>query len=143
MRHADRLARASAGVLDAGIVLTRIDRRRRSHPRVVHLLDRSQAGRALLYLSVVNLAEVLEHGREYSQATGLDLTTLVTGFGVRLHLPDAATARAAAALATSPDLSLADRFAAATARVLRARLHTTDPVLARAMRRESIPVSEY
>ena len=143
MRRAGTPARVSAGVLDAGIVLARLDRRRRSHARIVTLLDRGRRGHAVLYLSVVNLAEVLEHGRAYSRETGLDLAALLTGFGVQLHAPDAGTARAAAELAAYPDLSLADRFAAATAHVLHARLHTTDPVLARSLRRGPIPVSEY
>jgi predicted nucleic acid-binding protein len=130
-------------VVDAGVVLTRLDRRRRSHRRVVSLFDQCARGDVALYLSTVNLAEVLQHGRPYSEATGLDLVAMVTGFGIALHSPDAEVARVAAELATVPDLSLADRFAAATARLLRARLHTTDPVLVRALRRGPVPVTGY
>jgi predicted nucleic acid-binding protein len=84
---------SNAGVLDAGVVLTRLDRRRRSHPRVVALFDRCSRGDVLLYLSTVNLAEVLRHTRAYSDATGLDLVAMVTGFRIQLHLPDAEIAR--------------------------------------------------
>jgi predicted nucleic acid-binding protein len=43
-----------------------------------------------------------------------------------------------AALAAWPEVSLADRFAAATAESLRAGLYTTDGVLARAARRHGL-----
>jgi predicted nucleic acid-binding protein len=124
-------------------VLTRLDRRRRSHPRVVALFDRCSRGELALSLSTVNLAEVLEHGRSYSDATGLDLVAMVTGYRIELVAPDAETARVAARFAGLPDLSLGDRFAAATARVLGARLHTTDPALLHAFRRGPVPVTGY
>jgi predicted nucleic acid-binding protein len=131
------------GVVDAGVILTRLDRRRRSHRRVVDLLDRCARGDVVLFLSTVNLAEVLQHGRQYSQATGVDLVALISGFGVEIHRPDAEVARVAAEMSATHDLSLADRFAAATARVLKARLHSTDPVLLRALDRDSVPATAY
>lgn len=133
-------ANATVGVVDAGVVLVRLDRRRRAHQRVVQLFDRCARKRTALSLSVVNLAEVLHHGQRYSRATGIDLVALVTGFRIDLQAPDADVARKAAALAWVPDLSLADRFAVATAQALGARLHTTDAALARLLERRKVAV---
>jgi predicted nucleic acid-binding protein len=54
------------------------------------------------------------------------------------HAPDVEVARRVAALVAWPEVSLADRFAAATAECLRARLYTTDNVLATAARRRGL-----
>jgi predicted nucleic acid-binding protein len=132
---------AARGVLDAGVVLARLDRRRRSHAQVVDLFRRSSSNQIALHLSVVNLAEVLEHARPYSEGTGVDLVALVGAYRIELHRPDAEVARVVARLASHPNLSLADRFAAATAEVLAARLYTTDTVLAGAIDRRKVRVT--
>lgn len=131
----------SVGVLDAGIVLVRLDRRYASHTKVCRLFEGSADARLTLQMSTVNLAEVIQHAQCYSQATGLDPVALLHAFSVALHRPDLEVARRAAALASWPDASLADRFAAATAAAVRGRLYTTDRALAEAMRRDRLPVS--
>lgn len=133
----------SVGVLDAGILLVRLDRRHRSHRQVVELLDRSAKGEIVLHISIVNLAEVLQHARDYTRETGLDPVALAHSFRVRLHAPNVDVARAAANLSALEDASLADRFAAATAEVLGARLHTTDTALSEALRRRKRLVTHY
>lgn len=133
----------AVGVVDAGVVLARLDRRRRSHGRIAELFQRSAHGQIALYLSVVNLAEVLQHGRRYSDATGVDLVAFVTVFRVNLHRPDVDVARRVAGLAALEDMSLADRFAAATAEALDARLYTTDGTLATALERRKVPVTRF
>ncbi len=117
------------GVVDAGVVLTRLDRRRRSHREVLTLFERSARGAADLHISVVNLAEVLQHSRDYTVATGVDPVSVLPASGVVIDRPDVEVARSVALLGSLGDASLADRFALATAQVLRARLHTTDRVL--------------
>ena len=131
----------SVGVLDAGIVLIRLDRRHASHAKVCRLFEGSANARLTLHMSTVNLAEVIQHAQRYSQATGLDPVALLHAFSVGLHRPDLEVARRAAVLAAWPDASLADRFAAATAAAVRGRLYTTDRALADALRRERQPVS--
>lgn len=143
MRLVERPAQQNnVGVLDAGVVLARLDPERRGHQTIVELFQRSARREILLYLSIVNLAEVLHHGRDYSKAVGLDLVTFVTAFGIELHRPDAEVARKAADFALVGDLSLADRFAAATAERLRARLYTTDGTLAAQVKRR-LPVTRF
>jgi predicted nucleic acid-binding protein len=132
-----------SGVLDAGVVLVRLDRNHPSHRKARRLFDRSAQREVLLYISVVNLAEVFHHSREYTKATGLDPMALLGSFNVVVHSPDAEVARQVAALVHLEDASLADRFAAATSGVLNARLHTTDTALARALRKHRKPVTLY
>jgi len=129
------------GVLDAGVVLARLDRKRRGHATIVDLLDRCRRDRIALHLSTVNLAEVLQHAAEYAAATGMDLVALLAAFHVQLHRPDVDVARRAARLAALEDTSLADRFALATAEALAARLFTTDASLAAHRRRLKVPVT--
>ena len=140
MRAGVRRGRASgtAGVLDAGVVLARLDPSRRGHRRAIALLDPGASRRAALHMSTVNIAEILQHGRTYSRDTGVDLVALLESFAVSAHAPDIEVARRVAALAAWPEVSLADRFAAATAEQLRARLYTTDGVLATAARRHGL-----
>jgi predicted nucleic acid-binding protein len=143
MKPGKRRERESVGVVDAGVVLARLDRRRPSHPEVVRLFERASRGRVSLHLSVVNLAEVLQHARAYVRVTGLDPLVLLNAFKVAIHSPGAEVAQLAADLSTTTELSLADRFAAGTAAVLGARLHTTDIVLAQALRKQRRPVTIY
>lgn len=140
MRAGVRRGRASesVGVFDAGVVLARLDPARRGHRRATALLDPGASRPAALHMSAVNLAEALQHSRAYSRETGVDLVALLASFAVSVHAPDAVVARRVAALATWPDVSPADRFAAATAEHLRARLYTTDGVLATAARRHGL-----
>jgi predicted nucleic acid-binding protein len=135
---------ANVGVVDAGIVLTRLDRRRRSHAATVTLFESSLRGTASLHLSVVNLAEALQHAQAHADDTGVDVVAVLSGFGVAIAVPDVGTARSVAALSRRlVDVSLADRFALATAQALGARLHTTDRVLAGVARRCRVPTSLY
>lgn len=131
-------ASGTTGVLDAGVVLARLDPARRGHRRATALLDPGASRRGALRISAVNLAEVLQHTRAYSRDTGVDLVALLESFAVSVHAPDVELARRVAALATWPEASLADRFAAATAEHLRARLYTTDRALASAARRHGL-----
>jgi predicted nucleic acid-binding protein len=121
-------ASATAGVLDAGVVLARLDPTRRGHRRAVALLGAGR--RAGLHISSVNLAEALQHSRDYSRATGVDMVALLESFAVSIHSPGVEVSRRVAALSVWPGASLADRFATATAECLRARLYTTDRELA-------------
>ena len=134
---------AGVGVLDAGVVLTRLDRRRRAHPAVVALFDRSARHGDRLHISVVNLAEVLHHARDYTEATGIDPVAVLRACGVAIDSPDIEAARRVARLASLADTSLADRFALATALMRHARLHTTDTTLAGFARRLRVPVTLY
>jgi predicted nucleic acid-binding protein len=133
----------SVGVVDAGVVLARLDRRHPSHGEAVRLFDHAASGRVVLHLSAVNLAEVFQHTRAYVHATGVDLLAVLDAFKVAVHSPGAEVARLVGQLSASTELSLADRFAAATAMLLRARLHTTDRVLAAQIRRQWRPVTTY
>jgi len=130
-----------AGVLDAGIVLARLDRLHKSHHKAVELFRRSAGGSLSLAISVVNLAEVLQHSRRYIEATGVDPVDLLRGFKVDVHGPDVDIARRVAALTTLEGASLADRFAAATAEAMSARLYTTDRALGIALRSRQVPVT--
>jgi predicted nucleic acid-binding protein len=143
MKPARRRESENVGVVDAGVVLARLDRRRRSHAQAVKLFERASMGRVSLYLSVVNLAEVLQHARGYLRATGLDLVAMLNAFKVAIHSPGAEVAQHVADLSGTTDLSLADRFAAGTASALVARLHTTDTVLADVVRKQRRPVTMY
>lgn len=129
-----------AGVLDAGVVLARLDPRRRGHAQAARLLTPGASSRDL-FISAVNLAEALQHAREWQRATGADLVAVLATLGVDVHAPDASTARRAADLADLADLSLADRFVLATAQSLAARLWTTDDVVAGAARRLRVAVT--
>jgi predicted nucleic acid-binding protein len=97
----------------------------------------------VLHLSVVNLAEVFQHARDYVRATGLDPLALLSALRVSIHAPDSDTARRVADLSLRGELSLADRFAAATAQTMAARLYTTDRPLAVELRRRRLPVTLY
>jgi predicted nucleic acid-binding protein len=143
MTPARKRESANVGVVDAGVVLGRLDRRRSSYADSVRLLERAAAGRMTLHISIVNLAEVLQHSRSYVRATGVDILTLLSAFKVAVHSPGVDVAQYVADLSESSELSLADRFAAATAAVLSARLHTTDAVLAAALRKRRLPVTMY
>lgn len=136
-------ASTNVGVLDAGVVLIRLDRRHRSHTAVIELFARAADSRLALHLSVVNLAEVLQHSANYGRATGLDVVAMLCAFSISIHRPDTDVARRAAALASWPDASLADCFAAATAATLGARLYTTDGTLAASLERERQPVTRF
>lgn len=128
------------GILDAGVVLTRLSPRRKGHAHVVKLMG--GAGRTTrLILSTVNLAEVLEHVRGLAEAAGFDAVGTLRHLGVEIEAPDVDVARGAAQLAGIDDLSLADRFALATARVRGGRLYTTDGVLADAARAAKVAVT--
>lgn len=133
----------SVGVVDAGVVLTRLDRRRRSHAAAVALFASGARGATRLYVSTVNLAEAFQHARAYLEATGVDLLAVLGGFGVIVTAPDADIARRAADLSALGDASLADRFALATTQALSARLHTTDRVLAGLARQCRVPTTLY
>jgi predicted nucleic acid-binding protein len=128
-----------AGVLDAGIAIGWIRGGHRSAARIDALLRDARTGRRVLYISAVNLAEVLLHTGEWSRLTGGDAVALLRSWGVRIHTPDEAVARRVARL----DTSLPDGFAAATAQELGARLHTTDGELARRLRGRTPPVTLY
>ena len=133
----------NVGVVDAGVVLTRLDRRRRSHAAAVALFAASAQGGSRLHVSVVNLAEALQHSRGYREATGVDLVAVLGGFGVVMTAPDVDIARRVADLSVLGDASLADRFALATTQALGARLHTTDRVLAGFARQCRVPTTLY
>ena len=141
VRRGGKRALESAGVVDAGVVLVRLVLQRRSHAVATKLLDRCARGELSLSISVVNLAEVLQHTRRYTQATGLDVVVLLRGYRVAFHSPDVRIARDVAILASAADLSIADRFAIATATALKARVYTTDGVLARALEDRRLPVT--
>ena len=133
----------SVGVVDAGVILARLDRRRRSHSAAVTLFASSARGAIRLHVSIVNLAEALQHSRAYSEATGVDVVAVLGGFDVIITAPDVDVARQVADLSALVDASLADRFALATAQALDARLHTTDRVLAGLARRCRLPTTLY
>ena len=126
------------GVLDAGVVLAVLDDRQAGHRAARALLARGRRGSVDLHLSAVNLAEAIQHALPITRASGLDLMSLLDACSVAIHRPDVLVARRAATLCSLPRVSLADRFAAATALALGARLHTTDRALAAALREAGI-----
>ena len=127
------------GVLDAGVAIGWIARQHRSLPAIERLFQASRNRRIQLAISLVNLAEVIRHTREGCQRSGADPLVLLEGAGVELIPPDEKIVREVASLPTS----LADGFAAATARVLHARLHTADRELARQLRRLKVHLTLY
>lgn len=129
----------SAGVIDAGIAIAWIQQRHRSWKRLESLYRACRGGKARLFISTVNLAEVLLHTSEVSRRSGVDPVAFLKASGVVVHAPDEAVARRVARL----DTSLADAFAAATARELGARLHTTDGELVRQLRGARLAISHY
>ncbi|MEK7474754.1 MAG: PIN domain-containing protein [Candidatus Coatesbacteria bacterium] len=135
--------RRTSGVLDAGVVLARLETDHPAHRAARAILDRCRDGHISLAISAVNLAEVLTHAHRFSEVTGVSPLDLLTGFRVSVHSPDAGVARRVAELASLEGTSLADRFAAATAEMLSARLYTTDRALAKAAMRRRIPVSLF
>jgi len=102
------------------------------------LFERSARRRVSLHISAVNLAEAIEHARDYTRETGTDVVSLLESFGIAIHSPGVEAARKAAALAFLRSLSMADRFAAGTAELLGARLYTTDSALAAALRKRRV-----
>ena len=133
--------RERVGVLDAGVVVTRLDPTRRGHADAIRLFEVARTATLQLVISTVNLAEALEHSRKYTLASGVDLVVALQAFRVDFELPDVGIARRVAALAAIEDVSLADRFALAAAQERRARLFTTDAVLARAALRLKLPTT--
>jgi len=129
----------SIGVIDAGIAIGWIRGGHRSAAKLDALFRSGRANHVTLYVSAVNLAELLIHTAEWSRATGTDAVALLRASGIRIHLPDEAIARRVAKL----DTSLADGFAAATAQEVGARLHTTDGELVRQLRGTRLPVTHY
>ena len=129
----------SVGVIDAGVAIGWIRGGHRSAARLDALFRSSREGHVRLYVSSVNLAEVLIHTAEWSRAAGSDAFALLRASGVAIHLPDEAIARRVAKL----DTSLADGFAGATAQELGARLHTTDGELVRQLRGKRVAITHY
>lgn len=129
----------TAAVVDAGVVLGWFASAHRSRARIDRLVDASRAGKARVFLSVVNFAEVLKHLPASVRTSGVDPVSLLRAWQVELHAPDEAVARAVAQLSTS----LADGFAAATALRIRARLHTTDRELVRQLKGSRLLVTMY
>ncbi len=133
----------SVGVIDAGIAIGWIRRGHRSQSELDGLYGACRSGTFTLWISSVNLAEVLFHTEEVSRKAGTDTVAFLKAVGVRVHEPDEAVARRVARLRRSCDTSLADGFAAATAQELGARLHTTDAELVRRLRTSRVPVTHY
>ncbi len=127
------------GIIDAGVAIGWIRGGHRSLARIDALFQMSRDGHAELFMSPVNLAEVLIHTAEWSRATGGDVVARLKAAGVRFHSPGEETARRVARLPTS----LADGFAAATAQELGARLHTADGELVRQLRSAKLAVTLY
>jgi predicted nucleic acid-binding protein len=133
----------AAGVLDAGIAIAWIGRGHKKQRDLDRLYEASREGRLLLWISAVNLAEVVIHMREVSKAAGIDTVTFLKTVGVRVHEPNEAIARRVARLHETCATSLADGFAAATAQELGARLHTTDADLVRRLRHSKLALTHY
>ncbi len=129
----------SVGVLDAGVVIGWILHLPRSKARLDALYDSSRAGRVRLVLSVVNLAEAHKHTASSEKEAGTDILALLRAHRVEIHTPTEDTARRVSRLRTS----LGDAFAAATALELRARLHTTDEELVKALRGTGLAITRY
>ena len=121
-----------SGVLDAGIVMAALNTNDSRHADVRALLRRSTDGTLMLAMSTVNLAEVLMLSRSVTRESGVDVLEVLSAANVQLDAPGTGIARKVAALHDPGRLSLADRFALATAQELRARLYTTDDALAKA-----------
>lgn len=130
----------SVGVIDTGVAVGWYNGEHRSLPRIVRLFASCRAGETALFLSVVNLAELLKVTSARVHATGTNPLVLLRAAGVQLHQPDEAVAIRVAKLV---QCSIADAFAAATALELGARLHTTDRELVRQLERTRVRVAHY
>ncbi len=128
-----------AGVIDAGIAIAWIRGVTRSRKELDALYAACRDGSIALFISTVNLAEVLIHTEKYAQASGVDPVAFLKASGLRIHPPDEVIARRVAKLETSR----ADGFAAATAQELGARFHTTDGELVRQLRRVRLAITHY
>src|SRR5262249_18229743 len=126
-------------VIDANIAIAWMQGAHRSFAKITRLFDACRAGGADVYMSMVNLAEVIRHTADVSKATGVDPVTLLQAAQVRFHRPDEAVPFRVARL----PCSLADGFAAGTALELGARLHTADRELARQLKRVSLALTVY
>ena len=130
----------SVGVIDAGVAVGWFNGEHRELPRLARLFESCRAGETSLFLSVVNLAEVLKVTDARARSTGTSQLALLRACGVQLHQPDEAVA---ARVAKLTQCSLADAFAAATALELGARLHTTDGELVRQLKHARVRVTHY
>ena len=83
----------SVEILDAGVAMGWLQRRHRSFDRLEKLFSASRAGRIALWISTVNIAEVLIHTTEMARSSGVDPIALLRGFGIKVHQPDEAVAR--------------------------------------------------
>ena len=128
-------------VLDADIVLARLEQGHRVHGRATNLFSRVADGNLEAFISAVNFAEVQAHSLEYRRLSGLNVISFLAASKISIHAPGVEVAERVADMAGESRLSLADRFAAATAEFLSARLYTTDAGLARAMTRRRVPVT--
>lgn len=140
--NAGRSVSGNAGaVLDADVVLAGLERGHRAHGAARTLFERIAGGGCPAWISAVNLAEVFAHSRQFRERTGLNLHDYLRGSRIVVHVAGAEVAERAASLAGEHRLSLADRFAAATASLLKVRLYTTDAALVKLLRHAGVPVS--
>lgn len=127
------------GIIDAGVAIGWYQGRQRSLARITRLFDSCRSGQTALFISVVNLAEVLKVTTALARDSGTDPLTMLRAAGVQLHQPDEAVAHRVSKLRCS----LADGFAAATAMELGARLHTTDTELVRQLKHVRVQITHY
>ena len=123
-------------MLDTDVVIGALDRRDAHHRKARALLLRLISDGVTLHLSVINYAESLVKPAENPTTLRQAIEAIET-LGIHLHSPDAGMARDAARL-RSPNISLADGFALATAKRLGASVASYDRRVRTAAHKEQL-----
>lgn len=113
-------------VLDAYAVLAHLEGEEEGK-RVARLLEEAESGRAECFISVINVAEVLYVAqRRRGRKLALDVYALIRSWPVKVVEVNEEILLNAADIKARHKVSLADAFAAATAKVLDASVMTGD-----------------
>jgi predicted nucleic acid-binding protein len=118
-------------VLDTDVVIAALDRRDAHHGAAVDAIGRLIADEVPLLLSLINYAEVLVKPAE-AERTFRAAIDAIGALGIRLVAPTPAIARDAARY-RALSISLADRFALATAKAHSALVASFDQRVRRAL----------
>lgn len=129
----------NACVLDTDVVIAALDRSDRHHSSAAAGFARFETEGVELLICSVNYAEALVRPSADEQ-TLRAATEAINSLGIRVHAPDAATARLAAAR-RHLGISLADGFALATAERAGADLASFDKRVRRAIGKVGIPLT--
>jgi predicted nucleic acid-binding protein len=120
-------ARSRTCVLDSYALLAYLEGEK-ARPRVKDLLQRAASGECSLYLSLINLGEVLFiTERERDRVSALRVLAAIDQLPIHISPVSRATALAAAHIKANYAISYADAFAVVTAQEYDGALITGDP----------------